>query len=103
MRTILPVLCLALLVFSVAIVSASDDVGESVYAKSCAACHDSGVMGAPKVGDKDAWSPLIGEGEDALTQNAIKGTGKMPPKGGNMKLSDDEVKAAVVYMIDKSK
>ena len=49
MKTILPVLCLALLVFSVAAVSASDDVGKTVYTKSCAACHDSGVMGAPGV------------------------------------------------------
>ena len=102
MRTILPLLCLALLVFSVTTVSASDDAGQSVYAKSCAACHDSGVMGAPKVGDKDAWVPLIAEGVDVLAQNATKGVGKMPPKGGNMKLSDDEVKAAVGYMVEKS-
>ena len=103
MRTILPLLCLALLVFAVTAVSASDDAGKSVYAKSCAACHDSGVMGAPKVGDKDAWAPLIAEGVDVLDQNAINGVGKMPPKGGNMQLSDDEVKAAVGYMVDKSK
>jgi cytochrome c5 len=102
MRTILPLLCLALLVFAVTTVSASDDAGQSVYAKSCAACHDSGVMGAPKVGDKDVWVPLIAEGVDVLSQNAIKGIGKMPPKGGNMKLSDDDVKAAVAYMMDKS-
>ena len=102
MRTILPLLCLALLVFSVTTVSASDDAGQSVYAKSCAACHDSGVMGAPKVGDKDAWVPLIADGVDVLAQNATKGVGKMPPKGGNMQLSDDEVKAAVGYMVEKS-
>ena len=102
MRTILPLLCLAMLVFAVTTVSASDDAGQSVYAKSCAACHDSGVMGAPKVGDKDVWVPLIAEGVDVLSQNAIKGIGKMPPKGGNMKLSDDDVKAAVAYMMDKS-
>jgi cytochrome c5 len=103
MKTILPVLCLALLVFSVASASASDDVGKSVYTKSCSACHDSGVMGAPKVGDKAAWAPLAAEGVDVLTHNAIHGEGKMPPKGGNMQLSDDEVKAAVTYMVDKSK
>ena len=103
MRTVLSVLCLALLVFSVTTVCASDDTGQSVYAKSCAACHDSGVMGAPKVGDKEVWAPLIAEGSDELSENAIKGIGKMPPKGGNMQLSDDEVKAAVGYMIEKSK
>ena len=95
--------CFALLVFSVASVSASDDIGQSVYTKSCAACHASGVMGAPKVGDKVAWSPLITEGVDTLTHNSIKGKGKMPPKGGNMKLTDEEVKAAVAYMMEMSK
>lgn len=103
MKAILPVLCLTLLLFAVTTVSASDDVGQSVYAKSCAACHDSGVMGAPKTGDKATWKPLIAEGSDTLTHNAIKGAGKMPAKGGNMSLSDDEVKAAVDYMVEKSK
>ena len=103
MRTILSLLCLTLLVFSVSTVSASDDTGKSVYAKSCAACHDSGVMGAPKVGDKEAWAPLIAEGDDKLAENAINGIGKMPPKGGNMQLSDDEVKEAVEYMMEQSK
>jgi len=103
MRTILPLLCLAMLVFAVTTVSASDDTGQSVYAKSCAACHDSGVMDAPKIGDKNAWAPLIAEGVDVLYENANKGVGKMPPKGGNMQLSDDEVKAAVEYMVEKSK
>ena len=103
MKAILPLLCLALLVFSVATVSASDDVGQTVYTKSCAACHDSGVMGAPKLGDKKAWAPLAAEGVDTLTQDAINGKGKMPAKGGNMKLTDEEVKAAVGYMVEKSK
>ncbi len=103
MKSILAVLCLALLVFSVATVSASDDVGQTIYTKSCAACHDSGVMGAPKIGDKQAWAPLAAEGVDVLSQNSINGKGKMPPKGGNMKLTDDEVKAAVEYMVEKSK
>jgi cytochrome c5 len=103
MKAILSVLCLTLLVFAVTAVSASDDVGQAVYTKSCAACHDSGVMGAPKVGDKDTWSKLSAEGMDSLTHNAIKGEGKMPPKGGNMKLTDEEVKAAVEYMVNKSK
>jgi cytochrome c5 len=95
--------CIALLVFSVASVSASDDIGQSVYTKSCAACHASGVMGAPKVGDKAAWSGLIAKGFDTLTHNAIKGEGKMPPKGGNTKLTDEEMKAAVAYMMEMSK
>jgi cytochrome c5 len=103
MKSITFAFCLALLVFSVVSVNASNEVGQSVYTKSCAACHASGVMGAPKVGDKAAWSGLIAEGEPVLTKNAIKGEGKMPPKGGNMKLTDAEVKAAVEYMMEQSK
>jgi len=97
------VLCLAVLLFSVVTVSASDDVGQTIYTKSCAACHASGVMDAPKVGDKEAWSGLNAEGLDELTHNAINGVGKMPPKGGNMTLTDEEVKAAVAYMMEASK
>ena len=103
MKSITFAFCFALLVFSVASVSASDEVGKDVYTKSCAACHASGVMGAPKVGDKAAWVDLFAEGEAVMTKNAIKGVGKMPAKGGNMKLTDAEVKAAVVYMMEQSK
>jgi cytochrome c5 len=103
MKAILSVLCLALLVISVATVFASDDVGQTVYTKSCAACHASGVMGAPKVGDKSEWAELNAEGMDKLVHNAIHGIEKMPPKGGNMQLTDDEVKAAVEYMVKMSK
>lgn len=95
--------CLALLVLSVATVNASDEVGQSVYSKSCSVCHASGVMSAPKVGDKAAWAGLIAVGADSLTQNAIKGKGNMPAKGGNMQLTDAEVKAAVAYMMELSK
>lgn len=103
MKSITVAFCFALLVFSVVTVNASNEVGQSVYTKSCTACHASGVMGAPKVGDKAVWSGLIAEGEADLTNNAIKGVGKMPPKGGNMKLTDAEVKAAVEYMMEMSK
>lgn len=99
MKSITFTFCFALLVFSVASVSASNEVGQAVYAKNCAACHASGVMGAPKVGDKAAFA----EDEAELTGNAIKGIGKMPPKGGNMKLTDAEVKSAVMYMMEQSK
>lgn len=103
MKSIQLAFCLSLLVFSVATVCASDDVGQAVYTKSCAACHSSGVMGAPKVGDKAVWAGLIAQGEDGLTHNAIAGKGNMPPKGGNMQLTDAEVKEAVEYMIEQSR
>ena len=60
-------------------------------------------MGAPKIGDQKAWAPLTAEGVDVLSKNAIHGLGKMPAKGGNMQLTDEEVKEAVEYMVEKSK
>lgn len=81
--------------------------GKATYDTTCAACHTAGVAGAPKLGDKAAWKDRIAKGEAALTGNAIKGfqgkSGFMPPKGGSAALKDDEVKAAVQYMVEKSK
>ncbi len=81
--------------------------GQKAYKSICFSCHDAGVAGAPKVGDKAEWAPRIKQGKDTLYTHAIKGfTGKkgvMPAKGGNAGMPDDEVKAAVDYMISKSK
>jgi len=81
--------------------------GEDTYKKTCFACHDAAVAGAPKLGDKAAWGPRIAQGMDKLYTNSIKGfqgkTGLMPPKGGNMALSDADTKAAVDYMVSKAK
>ena len=80
--------------------------GEEAYA-SCAACHTAGIAGAPMVGDVAAWSSRITQGLESLYEHAIKGfqgnAGLMPAKGGNTALSDDSVKAAVDYMVEKSK
>jgi cytochrome c5 len=77
--------------------------GQAVYQKACAACHAAGVAGAPKYGDKAAWSPRIAQGKEALYTSALKGKGAMPPKGGNAALSDAEVKAAVDYLVEHAK
>ena len=81
--------------------------GESTYNSACVACHGAGVAGAPKIGDKAAWAPRIAKGNDALYNSALKGftgkTGTMPPKGGNTSLKDADVKAAVDFMVSKSK
>ena len=69
---------------------------------ACVACHAAGVAGAPKLGDKGAWEPRLAQGIEALYASSLKGKGAMPPKGGNMSLSDDDVKNAVRYMIEKS-
>lgn len=88
-------------------VAAADDMGKKVYDKTCVACHATGVAGAPKFGDKALWAPRIAQGMETLYNHSIKGfqgkTGMMPPKGGNMSLSDAEMKAAVDYMVAHAK
>jgi len=76
--------------------------GESVYASLCQACHVAGVAGAPKLGDAQAWAPRIALGEDALVASVINGKGAMPPKGGNPALTEQQIRAAVAYMIGKT-
>lgn len=79
------------------------DVGAATYGKICFACHDAGVGGAPKIGDKAAWADRLQKGTEMLVSNAINGiqgdAGIMPPKGGMASLSDDEVRAAVMHML----
>ena len=81
--------------------------GQQVYESTCTACHGAGVAGAPKVGDKSQWAKHVAKGLGALYASALNGvqgaTGAMPPKGGNPALSDAEVKAAVDYMVARSK
>ncbi len=84
-------------------VKATLNSGQAIYTKVCMSCHKTGILGAPKVGDKAAWAALIAGGEKKLVENAIKGTGRMPAKGGVSSLSDEEVAAAVDYMIEQSR
>jgi len=77
--------------------------GKKVYDTTCMVCHATGVAGAPKLGDKAAWAPHLMHGMDGLLQSALKGKGAMPPKGGNPSLSDDDVRAAVEFMVSQSK
>lgn len=80
--------------------------GKKLYESACAACHGAGVAGAPKFGDKAAWEPRIKQGNATLYDHAIKGfqgkSGMMPAKGGSS-ASDEEVKAAVDYMVSAAK
>ena len=66
------------------------------------ACHAAGVAGAPKTGDKAAWAPRIAQGLPTLYTSAIKGKGAMPPKGGSA-APDNDIKAAVDFMVSQSK
>lgn len=82
---------------------AENTVGKSVYGKVCAMCHAAGVAGAPKPTDKADWAPRIAQGVDVLNKHAIEGytgaKGLMPARGASTTLTDDEVKAAVDYMV----
>lgn len=89
------------------VVQVKDRDGQQVYQASCVACHGTGIAGAPKVGDKGQWATRVATGTEALYQGALVGkqspAGMMPAKGGNPSLSDQEVKAAVDFMVAQIK
>lgn len=86
---------------------AENTVGKGVFGKTCAMCHAAGIAGAPKPGDKAEWGPRIAQGNDVLYKHALEGfngaKGSMPARGGNAGLKDDEVKAAVDFMVAQSR
>ncbi len=97
-------------VATVATVATSEEpveMGQRVYNGLCISCHN-GLPNIPKVGDKAAWESRIAQGMALLYEHSIKGFISeggliaMPPKGGNMNLTDEEVKAAVDYMVANS-
>jgi len=78
--------------------------GRQIWLGTCKNCHATGVADAPPVTDKDAWKPRLAKGKAVLQQHAVNGffgpqSTMMPPRGGNDKLTDEEVRAAVDYMI----
>lgn len=87
----------------VALASAADlAIGEKIYGTSCLSCHGAAVLGAPKLGDKPSWTPRLAKGVAVLHASAIDGFKMMPPRGGNAALKDEEVKAAVDFMVSKA-
>ncbi len=72
--------------------------GSEVVQTACAACHASGMLNAPKLGDKSQWASRIALGYETLVKHAIEGIRGMPARGGNADLTDDEVASAVVEM-----
>ena len=76
--------------------------GKEVVQAVCSTCHDTGARGAPKIGDKNAWSKLASQGLTGLTQIALKGIRQMPPHGGNMALTDTDIERAITYMVNQS-
>jgi cytochrome c5 len=108
-RFISTALC-ALFVCSVcsSVASAADlAAGKATYEASCVTCHKTGLMGAPKLGDKVDWAPRIKQGVAVLASHAEKGfkgaKGTMPAKGGNAKLTTAEIGNAVAYMVKSAK
>ncbi|MCZ6618124.1 MAG: c-type cytochrome [Gammaproteobacteria bacterium] len=77
--------------------------GEQVYSQFCFACHTTGISESPIFGDVQAWAPRIAKGVDVLWENTTGGLGLMPIRGTCMNCSDDELRAAMDYIIDRAK
>ena len=79
--------------------------GRSAWMGTCRNCHLLGVGGAPAVSDYAAWEPRIAKGLPKLYESALGGIRgadeafRMPPRGGNERLSEEQVKMAVQYML----
>ena len=97
MKTLLPVLAAATLMSLAGLSQAND--GKEIYNQNCAMCHAAGLANAPKLGNKADWESRVKAGKDALLQAALKGKNAMPAKGGNPKLTDEQVAAAVEFMV----
>ncbi|MCE8035315.1 cytochrome c5 family protein [Billgrantia tianxiuensis] len=82
---------------------ASDIDGEAIYNQACMACHMTGAAGAPRRGEAGEWEGRIDQDIETLYDHAINGIGAMPPKGGHTNLSDDEVRAAVDFLVEPVK
>ena len=76
--------------------------GEQIYQTACFACHMTGVAEAPKLDDPAAWEPRLAQGMAGLLQSSINGKGAMPPKGGFAHLTEDDLRNAIGFMLDKA-
>jgi cytochrome c5 len=76
--------------------------GEAIVQATCAACHQAGAAGAPKLGNAAEWAPRIKTGLNAMVQTVIKGKGAMPPKAGDPSLTDAEIARAVALMANQA-
>jgi len=74
--------------------------GAQVVKAQCSKCHQDGKGGAPKIGDREAWSKRLNQGVDRAVSSAIHGHGGMPPRGDKADLTDGEVRAAILYMFN---
>jgi cytochrome c5 len=79
--------------------AAKDRTGAEVVKAVCATCHETGIEGAPKIGDLAAWGPRMSQGIKTLTTHAVQGYRGMPAHGGEIKATDIELTRAIIYMI----
>ena len=78
--------------------------GKTVYERYCFSCHAAGVAGAPKTGDADMWAPRLAQGKEQLLRSTIDGmTPGMPARGLCFDCSDEDLRAAIDYMLDNSR
>ncbi|PHQ25682.1 cytochrome c5 family protein [Marinobacter guineae] len=75
--------------------------GSEVYDAVCMACHTTGAAGAPVIGNAEAWAPRIDQGMETLISHAINGFNAMPAKGGCASCPDEEIQAAVEYLVEQ--
>ncbi len=80
--------------------AAPERTGEQIVQAQCIKCHETGVGGAPKIGDRKAWTPRVTRGVDVVVRSAMKGHGAMPARGGMADLSDSELRSAILYMFN---
>jgi cytochrome c5 len=80
---------------------AAERSGEQIVRAQCFKCHEAGIGGAPKIGDRAAWAPRLKNGLDNTVRSAVKGHGGMPARGGMANLTDSELRSAIVYMFSK--
>ena len=90
-------------VVAVASAGGAERSGSDIYGTNCMACHNSGIAGAPMYGDAGAWTTRLAKGIETVYTNAINGINAMPARGTCMDCSDDEVIAAIDYILDNSK
>jgi cytochrome c5 len=85
-----------------AVAQSAERNGKEVVESLCVSCHGTGAQGAPKIGDKKAWSKLAARGLSGLSKSALNGIRGMPPHGGNPSLTDTEIERAITYMVNQS-
>lgn len=77
--------------------------GAEIYNNVCTACHTAGIAGSPKMVAAE-WEARLEQGMDTLVDKAIAGftgdAGYMPPRGGKMDLTDEQVRVTVQWMVD---